>query len=199
VYPSVRDAIEMGVSLGTGCNRNGCIPRYGMQSRWVGRAWRNGGVSSSPTRKSRFARYHPLSAEVTPERVQVAAAVFAPLLENLCLSTPANNELCVCMRDWQRLPDGWWHSKGGALQAVAVVDRVRRALGTLSDAMTASLQTTAETVGGALNEVEDWQVRPSAALLYSAPHEAGDGDLFRANRNEEGFGGDELTRPIPLT
>ena len=51
-----------------------------------------------------------------------------------------------------------WHSKGGALQAVAVVDRVRRALGELSDAMTAALQTTAEDVGGQLNEVEDWQV-----------------------------------------
>ena len=39
--------------------------------------------------------------------LHVAAAVFAPLLENLCLSTPANHELCVCLRDWQRLPDGW--------------------------------------------------------------------------------------------
>ena len=41
---------------------------------------------------------------------------------------------------------------------MAVVDRVRRALGELSDAMTAALQTTAEDVGGQLNEVDDWQV-----------------------------------------
>ena len=84
--------------------------------------------------------------------------LFAPLLENLCLSAPSNLELCYCMKDWQRLPAEWWHSREEALRTVAVVDRVRRALGSLSDTMSINLQHTAEDLGGRLTEVDDWKV-----------------------------------------
>ena len=41
---------------------------------------------------------------------------------------------------------------------MAVVDRVRRALGALSDTMSANLQHTAEDMGGKLKEVDDWKI-----------------------------------------
>lgn len=104
-----------------------------------------------------------------------ASQVFALLLENLCLSSPLNQELCVCLADWHKLPDNWWSCRDGALKAVAVVDRVCRALGELSDKMTANLQVQAEYMGSELKEVEDWQtklfseevVRGSAAFAVS--------------------------------
>lgn len=76
------------------------------------------------------------------------------------VQVPLNKELCTSMSDWNNLPEHWWGSKGGALQAVSVVDRVRRALGELSDVMTSNLQATAERLGNDLNEVADWQVQP---------------------------------------
>jgi hypothetical protein len=69
--------------------------------------------------------------------------------------------------DWRKLPGEWWTNKQGALRAVAVVDRVRRALGSLSDTLTGNLQHAAEALGTSLKEVDDWKVRQK--LLPACP------------------------------
>ncbi len=61
-----------------------------------------------------------------------AAAYMRPLLQNLCLSLGDNEELCYCLKAWMELPQsiksGGRPSKEEALQAVAVINRIRRAL-----------------------------------------------------------------------
>ena len=50
------------------------------------------------------------AAEQTVSGVQNLADgsnLFALLLENLCLSTPVNQELCLSLADWYKLPDNW--------------------------------------------------------------------------------------------
>jgi alpha-glucan,water dikinase len=58
-----------------------------------------------------------------------AAAFMKPLLQNLCLSLGDNEELCYCLKTWQELPQsvrtGGRPNKDEALQAVAVVNRIR--------------------------------------------------------------------------
>ena len=66
-----------------------------------------------------------------------AVALVGPLLENLCLSYHDNEELCFCLKAWQELPESISRGRGrpsenDALQAMAVVDRVRRALAHVS-------------------------------------------------------------------
>ena len=84
-----------------------------------------------------------------------------PLLENLCLSTGDNEELCYCLKAWQSLPpniqDGEHMSKQEALQASAAMDRLRRAVADQSDAMSERLQPLADVLGGAL-DVDRWAV-----------------------------------------
>uniref|UniRef100_A0A383VC26 Uncharacterized protein n=1 Tax=Tetradesmus obliquus TaxID=3088 RepID=A0A383VC26_TETOB len=66
-----------------------------------------------------------------------AAAFMAPLLQNLCLSKGDNEEACYCLKAWTSLPgsvrSGGRPSREEALQAVAVLNRVRRLLSETSD------------------------------------------------------------------
>lgn len=55
-----------------------------------------------------------------------------PLLQNLALSLGDNEEVCYCLKAWQELPssvrNGGRPSKEEALLAVAVINRIRRAI-----------------------------------------------------------------------
>lgn len=59
-----------------------------------------------------------------------------PLLQNLCLSLGDNEELCYCLAAWGELSssvrNGGRVSKEEALLAVAVLNRIRRAISTVS-------------------------------------------------------------------
>ncbi|KAK3256570.1 Alpha-glucan water dikinase 1, chloroplastic [Cymbomonas tetramitiformis] len=88
---------------------------------------------------------------------EAVMALLQPALENLCLTTPYNRELCRCLCDMQRLPDGWSRQREGALQAVAVLDRVRRALGELSDVTSGAMQPHADRLGHAISDIPQWQ------------------------------------------
>lgn len=65
-----------------------------------------------------------------------ASAFMKPLLQNLCLSLGNNEEICYCLKNWNELPssvrNGGRPSKEEALQAVAVVGRIRRAISEVS-------------------------------------------------------------------
>jgi alpha-glucan,water dikinase len=96
-----------------------------------------------------------------------------PLLQNLCLSAGNNTELCYCLKAWATLPhnlrEGGHFSKSEALQASAVVDRMRRAVAELSDSMSEHLQPAAAQIGGAL-ECENWAVELfSEEVVRSSP------------------------------
>lgn len=60
------------------------------------------------------------------------------------LSVGDNEEMCYCLKAWQALPRsvqfGAQPSTVEALQATAVVDRVRRALGDISSSTTDRIQ-----------------------------------------------------------
>ncbi|GIL61955.1 hypothetical protein Vafri_16315 [Volvox africanus] len=66
-----------------------------------------------------------------------AAAFMRPLLQNLCLSLGNNEEICYCLKAWNELPssvrNGGRPNKEEALLAVAVINRIRRALAEISD------------------------------------------------------------------
>ena len=72
-----------------------------------------------------------------------AAALVTPLLQNLALSLADNEEVCYCLKAWLELPhairQGQRPAKDDALQAMAVIDRVRRALGDVSDAVNTAI------------------------------------------------------------
>jgi len=96
-----------------------------------------------------------------------------PLLQNLCLSAGNNTELCYCLKAWGSLPhnlrEGGHFSKSEALQASAVVDRMRRAVAELSDSMSEQLQPAATQIGGSL-ECENWAVELfSEEVVRSSP------------------------------
>ena len=93
-----------------------------------------------------------------------SAFVFiAPLLQNLCVSRRDNEELCYCLRDWNGLPqavrDGFSDdiSFEDASKALAVTDRLRRSLGSLSDVISDRLQSKALTMGRAFS-VDEWKL-----------------------------------------
>ena len=93
-----------------------------------------------------------------------AGTLVEPLLKNLCLSFGDNTELCYCLKAWQSLPPSVRGGGGGgrpgkeeALLATAVVDRLRRALGEVSDAVSATLQPAAEQMGMACG-CERWTI-----------------------------------------
>ncbi|CAG9462085.1 unnamed protein product [Pedinophyceae sp. YPF-701] len=68
----------------------------------------------------------------------------SPLLENLCLSTGDNEELCYCLKEWHALPTSVLQgrpSRDEALRATSVIDRIRRALAAVSER-------TSERIGG---------------------------------------------------
>ena len=72
-------------------------------------------------------------------------------LENLALSTGGNDELVICLREWDNIVNA---AMGGgsdwALQAKAITDRVQNALGACSTRYTSALQATAGDMGGKL-------------------------------------------------
>lgn len=90
-----------------------------------------------------------------------AAALIGPLLQNLVLSTGDNEELAYCLKAWQDLPRevrfGQYPSKEHALRAAAVIDRVRRAIGTVSDRVSGRITPIATAFGKAFG-VDDWYV-----------------------------------------
>ena len=90
-----------------------------------------------------------------------AAALISPLLQNLALSLGDNEEVCYCLKAWQDLPgdvkSGRPPNKDSALKAMAVIDRIRRALAAVSDNMSAVLTPVATAYGEALG-CEPWAV-----------------------------------------
>lgn len=90
-----------------------------------------------------------------------AAALMAPLLQNLVLSAGDNEELAYCLKAWQALPDtvktGRYPAKDDALKATAVIERIRRAISETSDAVNARLQPISSAFGKAF-KVDDWAV-----------------------------------------
>eukprot|EP00887_Chlorella_sp_A99_P007269 scaffold2.g7269.t1 len=90
-----------------------------------------------------------------------AAAFVGPLLQNLALSTGDNEEICYCLQAWQELPAPVWRgqhpSKDEALRAMAVIDRIRRALADVSDHVTRVIGPVSHAFGRAF-DCEDWAV-----------------------------------------
>ncbi|PNW80482.1 hypothetical protein CHLRE_07g319300v5 [Chlamydomonas reinhardtii] len=88
-----------------------------------------------------------------------AAAFMRPLLQNLCLSLGNNEELCYCLKAWNELPQsvrtGGRPNKEEALLAVAVVNRVRRALADISDRTVNRIGDVSSAYGRAFG-VEHW-------------------------------------------
>lgn len=80
-----------------------------------------------------------------------AAAFTTPLLQNLVLIAGDNKELCYCLKAWLALPASVQYGSIDdplrALQATAVVDRLRRALGALSLATSERVSPAARGIG----------------------------------------------------
>ncbi|GMH39379.1 hypothetical protein BSKO_07277 [Bryopsis sp. KO-2023] len=89
-----------------------------------------------------------------------AAGLVTPLLQNLCLSAGKNEEICFCLQSWEGLPNsvrGGFPNQEEALQAVAVIDRIRRALGEISDGVFNRIGEASSVMGKAFG-CEDWAV-----------------------------------------
>ena len=85
----------------------------------------------------------------------------ADLVRLQVLTAGDNEELCYCLKAWQALPEsvqfGATPDKLAALQATAVVDRLRRALGTLSTAASERVAPAATGIGRSCG-IESWAV-----------------------------------------
>ncbi|KAK9163424.1 hypothetical protein Syun_004326 [Stephania yunnanensis] len=80
------------------------------------------------------------------------------LLENLCLSTFENEDLIYCTKDWYRISETYKpNDQQWALQAKAVVDRVRLILSQKSQCYQEMIQPTAVYLG-LLLRVEKWAI-----------------------------------------
>lgn len=90
-----------------------------------------------------------------------AGSLVGPLLQNLALSTGDNEEVVYCLAEWQSLPQsvtaGARPSKGDALRAAAVVDRIRRALSTVSDKLSGVVEPISSGLGKSFG-VAGWAV-----------------------------------------
>ncbi|EFN51271.1 hypothetical protein CHLNCDRAFT_37464 [Chlorella variabilis] len=90
-----------------------------------------------------------------------AAALIAPLLQNLALSLGDNEEVCYCLKAWQDLPHsvrfGEGFGKDDALRAMAVIERVRRALASVSDYVSQTVGPVSQQFGQAFG-CEPWAV-----------------------------------------
>lgn len=90
-----------------------------------------------------------------------AAALMRPLLQNLCLTLGDNEEACFCLKAWQELPasvqSGGRPNREEALKAVAVVNRIRRAITAVSDHIIARIGDVSKAYGNAFG-VESWAV-----------------------------------------
>ncbi|KAG1681344.1 hypothetical protein FOA52_007392 [Chlamydomonas sp. UWO 241] len=88
-----------------------------------------------------------------------AAAFMKPLLQNLCLSLGDNEELCYCLKTWEELPasvrSGGRLNKEDALQAVAVVNRIRRAISEVSDRIVTRIGAQSKAMGDACG-ADNW-------------------------------------------
>mmetsp|Transcript_19942 Transcript_19942/g.51852 ORF Transcript_19942/g.51852 Transcript_19942/m.51852 type:complete len:1521 (-) Transcript_19942:995-5557(-) len=88
-----------------------------------------------------------------------AAAFMRPLLQNLALSLGNNEEVCYCLKAWQELPKSVRHggrpTKDEALLAVAVVNRIRRAISEVSDNVVKRIGDVGKAYGQAFG-VEAW-------------------------------------------
>ncbi|KAI3430517.1 hypothetical protein D9Q98_005110 [Chlorella vulgaris] len=89
------------------------------------------------------------------------AALVAPLLQNLALSLGDNEEVCYCLKAWQDLPEkarsGQVTGKDDALRAMAVIERVRRALAEVSDGVSQTVGPVSQQFGQAFG-CESWAV-----------------------------------------
>lgn len=90
-----------------------------------------------------------------------AAAFVTPLLQNLALSVADNEEVCYCLKAWLELPEsirqGRSPSKDDALRTIAVLDRLRRALGQISDTVSAGVGEVSSNYGRAFG-CDPWAV-----------------------------------------
>lgn len=91
-----------------------------------------------------------------------SAALMEPLLQNLALSIEENEEICYCLKAWQELDNevkyGGRPSKDQALRAMAVVERIQRALADISDLTVNSLEEISSTLGNAFG-CDTWAVQ----------------------------------------
>ncbi|KAF5194960.1 Alpha-glucan water dikinase protein [Thalictrum thalictroides] len=80
------------------------------------------------------------------------------MLQNLCLSTVGNEHLVYCAKDWYRVSDSYKpNDEQWALQAKAVIDRVRLALSDKSQDYHKMIQPSAQYLGNMLR-VEKWAI-----------------------------------------
>jgi alpha-glucan,water dikinase len=91
-----------------------------------------------------------------------AAALLGPLLQNVALSVADNEELCYCLKAWQELPEGVRAgrrpARDDALKAMAVLDRVRRALAGVADRASDAIGPVSQSLGDAFG-CEPWAVQ----------------------------------------
>ncbi|GFR47292.1 hypothetical protein Agub_g8979 [Astrephomene gubernaculifera] len=135
-----------------------------------------------------------------------AAAFMRPLLQNLCLSLGNNEEICYCLKAWNELPSsvrsGGRPNKEEALLAVAVVNRIRRALAEISDRVINRLGDVSVAYGRAFG-VERWAyevfaeevIRGGAAFAVSLVISAIEPSL----RNAAALGAWQVISPIAAT
>ncbi|GAX78330.1 hypothetical protein CEUSTIGMA_g5772.t1 [Chlamydomonas eustigma] len=135
-----------------------------------------------------------------------AAAFMKPLLQNLCLSLGDNEELCYCLKTWQELPpsvrNGGRPNKEEALQAVAVINRIRRAIAEVSDRVVNRIGNVSRLMGEAFG-AEDW-----ASSLFAEEVVRG-GPAFAVSlvlssvepvlRNSAALGAWQVISPTPAT
>uniref|UniRef100_A0A7S1X676 Pyruvate phosphate dikinase AMP/ATP-binding domain-containing protein n=1 Tax=Tetraselmis chuii TaxID=63592 RepID=A0A7S1X676_9CHLO len=92
---------------------------------------------------------------------QSAIRLVAPLLQNLALTTGDNEEVVFCLAAWLALPEslrnGNYPGREEALQAAAVVDRIRICLANISDAVSARIEPISSGLGHAFG-VEEWAI-----------------------------------------
>lgn len=84
----------------------------------------------------------------------------SPLLQNLCLSAGNNEEICFCLQSWEGLPKSvrlGHPSQEEALQAVSIIDRIRRALSSISDSVFTRIGEVSKVMGTAF-KCEEWAV-----------------------------------------
>lgn len=76
--------------------------------------------------------------------------IMSLVLENLCLSASGNQELRICLKEWQSVLEAARRQGDWALQAKAVCDRLQNSLGEISQRYIDALQPTAQSMGSKL-------------------------------------------------
>eukprot|EP00873_Tetraselmis_striata_P000762 jgi/Tetstr1/421026/TSEL_012071.t1 len=92
---------------------------------------------------------------------QSAIRLVGPLLQNLALTTGDNEEVVYCLAAWLALPEalrnGSYPGREEALQAAAVVDRIRICLANISDSVSNRIEPISSSLGHAFG-VEEWAI-----------------------------------------